>query len=437
MWTASPWTATPRTATDLGEMQFQTLATPALQTTEPLWPSPPFGLDNAAASNWQHQTRPKHRHAHRSKRNALPPLSPILACNETDPAISTQQLLPSHQKKKPSRARSFRAAFQKNAELTPAVSPPVVKDDVWEPHDTWNAMQPRRMRFFLKPPKNDRQAQQASCPQDELNEQPERLEPTSPGGRGKDDITSSELHSEEVTTIFDINQSLGDSTEPASTLETIPPGSSTDTKCTGDGTAGFSGASDSTMAPQPPQPSSKSTQEVPKNSGSAWKTGLPQQPPAKGFMQSVSRPVGILRHYVTRVNDGSWTWHSLTETSAASTESSGGSHTSSQGASMTRFPSHAACLILCMASLALLSFWACYAIAEAAFAYRDITRDIGDPMTIQPPDERVSGRAINQRASYGKAQNSPLENGVLVPSSEDAAPSNAPEKDATAASEVN
>lgn len=409
-------------------MKFQTLATPELQTTAPLWPSPPLRLDNATASNWEHRRRPKHRHARRSKRNALSPLSPILACNETEPAISMQQLLPSHEKKKPSRARSFRAAFQKNAELTSAVSPRRMKDNVCELHDTWDAMQPRRMRFFLKPPKNERRVQQASCPQDEVNRQPERLEPTSTAGHVREAIASSELHSEEVTTIFDINQSLGDSTEPASTLETTPPGSSTDTKCTGDGTEGISGASDSTTAPQPPQPSSKSTQEVPKNSASAWKTGLPQQPPAKRFMQTVSRPVGILRHYVTRVNDGSWTWHSLTETSVVSSESSGGSHTSSQGVAGTRFPAHAACLIVCLASVALLAFWACYAIAEAAFADTELSRDIGDPMTIQPPDERVSSRSINQRASYGKALNSPWESGVFLPSPEDAAPSNAPEK---------
>ncbi|KAL1446579.1 hypothetical protein MTO96_044544 [Rhipicephalus appendiculatus] len=119
------------------------------------------------------------------------------------------------------------------------------------------------------------------------------------------------------------------------------------------------------------------------------KTGIPENLSTRRLGAIATGPGGLLRHYASRVNDGSWKWHSKTETSTTATESSSGSHTTS-GADKSTWASRAACLVLCLVSVALLSFFVFYAIADAVFTRRRSLGEKFDPATVQPPDDGVA-----------------------------------------------
>ncbi|KAL1476805.1 hypothetical protein MTO96_018190 [Rhipicephalus appendiculatus] len=269
MWAASAWATTTGKTPNTEEMpQLQARATPALHTTAPLWPSLPFDLGNMEASKRKRRRKPKHRHAHRSKRRAM---SPILPSDESNAVKSMKQLLRSYKKKKPSRAKPFSTAFQNYAPLTARKSPHRMNHDASEPRDTCDALQPRRMRFYLQSPKKCRKAQQGGSPGVLLVHQPE-LPQTTPqeGSKGTE-----ELHSDEVTTIFDVSQSLDRSTKPASTLEVHSSGSSTDTTSTSNVSVESSGTSGNTLTSETRQPSGESTQELSLSSNPARKPKRP------------------------------------------------------------------------------------------------------------------------------------------------------------------
>lgn len=429
MGAASAWKTTTSTAPQRGEIPLQTRATHAVPTVAPLCPSPPFGFDTT--SNWAPRRRAKSRHVRRSRRRAPSLHSAILAWDESDVAKSTKQLLPPHKEKEPSRAKSFRTALGKSAEPTPTVSPQRRSEVVPKHQDTWDATQPRRMRFFLQKPRNNRKTHEAGSPRDLTIHEP-HLDATPQIGH-----TETSEPSDEVTTIFDLHQSLGSSTKPTSSVDVFPPCAAPDTKCIAHDTAGLSDEPGHTMRPQAPEPPGDSMPELRTSSDTSWKTSNLRQPQAEGFMESISSPVSILRRYFTRVNDGSWTWHSKSETSATISESSDRSEVSNRGAAESRWAAHTACLVLCLASAALLSFWGFYAIADAAFAGRELPEETGDPMTVMPPDEKVSSTSPNsgryQRDSHRKVLNSPLEKGVLVPSPEGLVRNKAPDEDGKAA----
>lgn len=289
--------------------------------------------------------------------------------------------------------------------------------------DTWDAPQPIRMRFFLQAPKKE--TREVGSALDQTMHQPQFLEATSQ----KRDTETSE-QSDEITTIFDVHQSLGYSTKPTPALEIFPPATATDRKCVAHDTAGLDDEPGRTMRPQLTEPPGHSMHELRTSSDPAWKTSNPRQHQVGGFMDSISSPVSILRRYFTRVNDGSWAWHSKSETSATIGESSDSSQVSSRGAAESRWAAHTTCLVLCLASAALLSFWGFYTIADAALAGRELPEENGDPMTIMPPYEKAStvspSSGSHQRDSY---KNSPLENGVLVRSPDGLVRSKPPDDD--------
>ncbi|XP_077513640.1 uncharacterized protein LOC144124681 [Amblyomma americanum] len=104
-------------------------------------------------------------------------------------------------------------------------------------------------------------------------------------------------------------------------------------------------------------------------------------------------PAGILRHYVSRANDGSPTWESISLTTpdvtgTSSTESSCGSKASSLG-NDSRMATRTACLTVCLATAALLSFWVVYVIMNVAFGGRLSASDDGHPVTVRLQDDNA------------------------------------------------
>ncbi|KAL3195179.1 hypothetical protein MRX96_001854 [Rhipicephalus microplus] len=406
------------------EMPLQASAILALQTTAPLWPSAFFGL----ASEWNHRNKPKHPHENTSKRRAM---SPIQRSDENNAAEFIKQPLQSCMKKKPSRANLARTTFEDNTRITATLSPHSRNNGVSEPRDTSHAFQPRRMRFYLKLPKNHRKAPQQDSPQVELLHQPKLLQPT-PCERSMD---TTEVHSTEITTYVG-SQSLCNSTELTPALEVHSSGSSTDTASSSDVSVASSGISVYALTSDTSQPGESTEKLPPITNPVQWPSDLNMQPPTRGFMRSISRPVGLLQHYFTRVNDGVWTLHSMTETNTVTStaiENSSGHRTSSQGLVVSSFPARAACLGICLALSALVSFWACYTIAAATFAGWETSDTTGNPVMVRAPDEEVLSPSRKQRVFYWNVPNSPLVKDVSFSSSQDVAESDATEEIATVA----
>lgn len=409
------------------EMPLQASAILALQTTGPLWPSAFFRL----ASEWNDRNKPKHPHENTSKRRAM---SPIQRSDENNTAEFIKQPLQSCMKKKPSRANSARTTFEDNTRITATQSPYSKNNGVSEPRDTSHAFQPRRMRFYLQSPKNHRKAPQQDSPQVDLLHQPKLLQPT-PRERSKD---TTEVHSTEITTSVG-SQSLSNSTELMSALEVHSSGSSTDTASSSNVSVASSGISVHASTSDTSQPG-ESTEKLPPIINPVWwPSNLNMQLPARGFMRSISGPVGLLQRYFTRVNDCVWTFHSMTETNTATStaiENSSGRHTSSQGLVVSSFAARAACLGICLALSALVSFWACYTIAAATFAGWKTSDNTGNPVTILAPDEEVLSPSREQSVFYWNVHNSPFVKDVSFSLSEDVAESDATEENATVASVV-
>ncbi|KAL1468154.1 hypothetical protein MTO96_025634 [Rhipicephalus appendiculatus] len=180
----------------------------------------------------------------------------------------------------------------------------------------------------------------------------------------------------------DLGRPLGHSSKPMKSLEKFPAGALHRKKSIADAVSGLSD-----KVGHPTAPSLPPTDHPPS------KARITEEMRMRRLGVVATGPGGLLRHYASRVNDGSWRWHSKTETSTTSTECSSSTHSSS-GSGKSRWASRAACLVLCivlcLVSVALLSFVVFHAIPDTVFnRWRSLGEKL-DPLTVQPPVDEIA-----------------------------------------------
>ncbi|XP_049518795.1 uncharacterized protein LOC119440263 [Dermacentor silvarum] len=121
------------------------------------------------------------------------------------------------------------------------------------------------------------------------------------------------------------------------------------------------------------------------------------------------RPAGAVGHSVSWANDINWrTTTSGSPTSDSATET-GSTNAFPSVAATWRKGSRAACLAMCLASAALISFWAFYTISDVIIAGHDFSGDSGDPITVQLRDD--SPKRMPSDESAGTSDDWSLDSG--------------------------
>ncbi|XP_049522288.1 arginine-glutamic acid dipeptide repeats protein-like [Dermacentor silvarum] len=129
-----------------------------------------------------------------------------------------------------------------------------------------------------------------------------------------------------------------------------------------------------------------------------------------------SMPNGILRHYVSRANDGSPRWEttSLATTKEKASSSSASTTTSemSSEAGRSKKPTENARLAVCLGCAGLLAFVTLYALLNVAVGGRLSANDGGHPMTVRAEDEGAMGAlhsfdSNRQEAPHSQVLNAP------------------------------
>lgn len=122
-------------------------------------------------------------------------------------------------------------------------------------------------------------------------------------------------------------------------------------------------------------------------------------------------PTGILRHYVSRANDGSrwWDIHSRAATQAKTSSSSATTSSSemSSDAGGSKKPNDNARLALCLGFAGLLAFLALYALLNVAVGGRPSANDGGHPMTIRAEDDGALVALHSFEAPHSQVMNAP------------------------------
>ncbi|KAL1468151.1 hypothetical protein MTO96_025631 [Rhipicephalus appendiculatus] len=128
-------------------------------------------------------------------------------------------------------------------------------------------------------------------------------------------------------------------------------------------------------------------------------------PPAHASiaMQMRTGTVGAVGRSVSWAKDVNWrSANSGCATTGSATETSSTNLLPIVSGSWKKGPC-VACLVLCLAAAALISFWAFYATADVIIAGHDISGDSGDPITVPPQDDS----AIYVSGSHGAYQYGP------------------------------
>ncbi|KAL1484858.1 hypothetical protein MTO96_032338 [Rhipicephalus appendiculatus] len=297
-------------------------------------------------------------------------------------ANSAEEQLPTPLKRE-KKFSSFRTASKKNEGPSPTVSPVKRSDGLPEYRDTSSASKPRSICFFLQSPKNDPPNEPGRVTLDQPTIKPENLDPA-PEKRH----TCTAEQPQDIPANAGLGRSLDHSSVSMKSLQKVPAGAPLRKNSITDAVSGLSDKVGHPTAPSLP-PTDDSKCEPPACGAPPTKAGIPENLSTRRLGATAAGPGGLLRHYASRVNDGSWKWHSKTETSTAATESSSGSHTTS-GSHKSTWASRAACLALCLVSVALFSFFVFYAIADAVFTRRQSLGEKFDPATVQPPDDGVA-----------------------------------------------
>ncbi|KAH8009364.1 hypothetical protein HPB51_015687 [Rhipicephalus microplus] len=303
------------------------------------------------------------------------------SCDDNTAANSVKQLLLVPLKCE--KTNSSSTAPNKIEGLSSVVSSVKRNDVLPQDRDTSETSKSRCMCCCLQSPTNNPRNEEVRLARNQLAHKPENLDPT-PEKR----YTRMNEQPHNISVNSSLWRSLGHSSESLTPLQRYPAGAPRQQNSIADAASGLSDKEGNLSAPSLP-PTDDTKRAHPACGDPPSKACSCQQLRTRRLDTIATGPGGLLRHYASRVNDGSWRWHSKTETSTTATESSSDTHTTS-GNAKSKWPFRATCLVLCLIVAALLSFVTFYAIADAVFTRRRSLVENVDPATIQPLGDEVA-----------------------------------------------
>ncbi|XP_070387794.1 serine/arginine repetitive matrix protein 1-like [Dermacentor albipictus] len=386
--TKSPWTAT--TLPNRTQMPNQVLQLPVARALSPHFPTPRTGRKKMAPKTMAHRyKRSRSRPSSRLKRrSASPPPKLPSKIRETssDDSVMTKsamRLLPKLNKKQPSPARSRKAMTRSKAAPAIAVARKPRSDRTATSRDfRWDARPPSRHAVLSPSPHYKTMPQpmchstgKRTCPVDSVR-------------------TASDSRHDALSPFSQVapDSDVSGRTIPIVNQMALPSVSSPDAEpgplCSSDSEKLHFRTTDSKLPP-PPLPLESGLRNLNSSGKPSGQAGS-RPPPNVGVpAQRVPVPAGTLRNHARRPND---VGRILARRSSASSisESSDGGELSDVPASSSR-ATHTACATVCLATAAVLSFLACYAITAAVMAASASGDHRADPITARPEEESELG----------------------------------------------
>lgn len=390
----SPWTAT--TLPNRTKMPNQVLQLPVARALSPRFPTPRTGRKKMAPKSMAHRHKgSKSRRSSRLKRRSPspPPKLPAkIRETSSDDSVMTKsamQLLPKLNKKQPSPARSRKAMTCNKAAPTVAVAHKPRSDRTAASRDLrWDAQPPRRHAVHSPSPPSRAMHQptrhstgKRTCPANSVRTASyRRNDVLSPVSQARPDSDVAY-----PTILLD---------DPMSLPSVLTPDAEPGPLCSSNSGELRVRIRDSKLPP-PPLPLDRGTRNLKSSGPHSGQIGSRLPPDVGAPAKLVPMSAGILRNHARRPND---VGRSLGRRSRASSvsESSGGGELSGVPASSSK-AKRSACVTVCLATAAVLSFLAFFAITDAVMSNSASRDDRDDPVTARPEEESELGYPSNVR----------------------------------------